>query len=264
MKKKHILAFIVGIVAAFLLAIAFTPNSPSGIAQQTANLTVSVAISLTNAMQEIEPLYEQSRQNTQITYNFASSGSLQQQIEQGAPVDVFVSAGERQMDGLDEKNLLLPGTRRNLLKNRMVLITPKNGEAITSFRDLMRSNIEKIAIGEPRSVPAGQYAREVLTNLGIYEELQPKIVFANNVRQVLTFVETGNVDAGIVYITDALQSDRVTVRATAPENLHSPIIYPVAVIKSSKYVENSKNFVQFLFTNAAKKVFEKYGFIPIG
>lgn len=263
MNLKKRVALVVGFVAALAIAIAWGSMSGSIIAQRGGNLTVSAAISLTNAMQEIKPLYERNQQAREIRYNFGSSGALQRQIEQGAPVDVFLSAGKRQMDALEEQNLLLSGSRQDLLRNRMVLITPKNGSAIANFRDLLASDIKRVAIGEPRSVPAGQYAREVLVNLDIYDDLRPKMVFGNNVRQVLTFVETGNVDAGIVYITDALQSDGIAVRATASENLHSPIVYPVAAIKNTQNAEASKDYLRFLFTDAAKAVFEKYGFSPL-
>ena len=144
------------------------------------------------------------------------------------------------------------GTRRNLLTNRLVLITPKNGAVLSDFKQLTEAKIKKIAIGEPKSVPAGQYAQEMLTKLGLWPQLQPKLVLGNNVRQVLTFVESGNVDAGIVYTTDAKASDKVTVRLTAAENLHSPIVYPLAIIKNSRNPAGAKAFVEFLAGDRAK------------
>lgn len=263
MKRRSIVYFIVSLTAALLLTLGlnnFFTSLPLLTAQQLSQLTVSAAISLTNALQEIKQVYVGAKPNFGVTYNFGASGALQQQIEQGAPVDVFISAGVKQMDSLQQKGLLIPETRKNLLTNRLVLITPKNGISLTSFRDLTRTDIKRIAIGEPRSVPAGQYAQEVLTNLRIFDQLKSKLVFANNVRQVLTYVETGNVDAGVVYITDAKESDRVRVAATAPENLHSPIVYPVAILKSSKNVAGAREFVQFLTSSAGNAVFQKYGF----
>ncbi|MBD2100855.1 molybdate ABC transporter substrate-binding protein [Leptolyngbya sp. FACHB-261] len=224
------------------------------------NLTVSAAISLTNALQDVQRLYRQNRSNVTLTYNFGASGALQQQIEQGAPVDIFVSAGSRQMEALRAKDFLLPGTQRNLLSNRVVLVTPKNASGITNFRDLASAGVRRIAIGEPRSVPAGQYAQEVLNSLGIAQQVQPKLVLAQNVRQVLSYVETGNVDAGIVYLTDARQSNRIRIAAFAPANSHSPAVYPVAVIKSSRSPEAARDFVQFLFSPRARTTFERYGF----
>lgn len=266
MKKRHLLAFMAGLAAAFLLAVGIgkIPIAPSVFAQQRASLTVSAAISLSNALQEIKPLYEQSQQSANIKYNFGASGALQQQIEQGAPVDVFVSAALKQMDALQQKGLIVPESRRNLLTNRLVLVVPQNGRSLASFKDLIGSPIKRIAVGEPKSVPAGQYAEEVFKKLGILEQVKPKLVYGNNVRQVLTFVETGNVDAGIVYLTDAKESQKVRQVATAPENLHSPIVYPIAVVKNSKNLPSARGFVQFLSGDAARAIFEKYGFSMAG
>ena len=228
-------------------------------AQQQNTLTVSAAISLTNALQAIKPIYQQQHPQVSITYNFAGSGVLQRQIEQGAPVDLFISAAAKQVDALQQKNLLLPETRRNLLTNRLVLITPRNIN-LSSFKQLTNPEVQHLAVGEPKSVPAGQYAQELLTNLQILAAIKPKLVYGNNVRQVLTYVENGNVEAGIVYASDAQESKTVQVAATAPENLHSPIVYPVAVLKDSKSTAAAQNFVQFLSSNQAQAVFKKYGF----
>jgi molybdate transport system substrate-binding protein len=164
------------------------------------------------------------------------------------------------MDALQQKNLLIPETRKNLLTNRLVLIIPKNAPTLSSFRYFTRPEVKRLAIGEPKSVPAGQYDQELLANLKIFDPLKPKFVYGSNVRQVLTYVETGNVDAGIVYATDAKQSNRVRIGATAPSTLHSPIVYPVAVLKRSKNAATSRAFVQFLSSERAKAVFDKYGF----
>ena len=258
MKRKRVLTLITWLTAALVFIVGNAIQSP--VIAQCTSLTVSAAISLTNAMQEIKTIYQNGNPNIKITYNFASSGALQQQIEQGAPVDVFFSAAAKQMEALQQKNLLVPDTRRNLLTNRLVLITPKNAPALTSFRNLAGSQVKRIAIGEPRSVPAGQYAQELLTNLKLFDSLKSKLVYGNNVRQVLTYVETGNVDAGIVYTTDAKESNSVRVGATAPFNLHSPIVYPVAALKDSKNVAAARNFVQFLSSSQARAVFQKYGF----
>lgn len=261
MKRKRFLTLITWLAAALVLSVGFGSilRSPV-IAQQSTSLTVSAAISLTNAMQEIKTLYQNSNPNVNITYNFGASGALQQQIQQGAPVDVFFSAAVKQMDALQQKDLLIPETRKNLLNNRLVLITPRNTPTLTSFKDLTRSQVNRIAIGEPRSVPAGQYAQELLTNLKLFDSIKSKLVYSNNVRQVLTYVETGNVDAGIVYTTDAKESSSVTVGATAPSNLHSPIIYPVAVLRNSKNADAAGDFVQFLSGDRSRAVFQKYGF----
>ena len=235
----------------------FTPDSS---AETSKELTVSAAASLTDAMEDIKELYRQQQPKTNITYNFASSGSLQQQIEQGAPVDVFVSAASKQMNELEAKQILKNDTRKNLLENRVVLVVPADAENISDFQDLTNDRIEKIAIGEPDSVPVGEYAKEVLSSLNIFEQLEPKMIFAKSVLQVLTYVETGNVDAGIVYATDAKKSDRVKVVAVAPEASHSPVIYPVAVIKEAQNPDAGDNFAEFLSSRPAGDIFEKHGF----
>lgn len=260
MNRRHIFTLIAWLTALVIFTGSFGAIVSSLVRAQPLSLTVSAAISLTNALQEIKTTYQQSNPNVSINYNFASSGALQQQIVQGAPVDVFFSAAAKQMDVLQQKKLLIPGTRKTLLTNRLVLITPNNTLPLTSFRNLTNSQVRKIAIAEPRSVPAGQYAQELLANLKLFNLLKSKLVYGNNVRQVLTYVETGDVDAGIVYTTDAKASNSVRVAATAPSNLHSPIVYPVAALKSSRNVAAARNFIQFLSSTQAKVVFQKYGF----
>ena len=212
-----------------------------------------------DALKAVGEAYQESS-NTSVSYNFGSSGTLQQQIEQGAPVDVFISAAQKQMDALEAKNLLLAGTRQDLLKNEVVLIIPRNANAPLSFQDLTGSVVERFSLGQPESVPAGQYGKEVLTALNLYDQIEPITVFAKDVRQVLSYVETGNVDAGIVYTTDALLSDKVKVVATAPEGTHEPIIYPVAVLERTENPEAAREFIQFLSGDRAQALFEEYGF----
>ncbi|MDJ0695600.1 molybdate ABC transporter substrate-binding protein [Mastigocoleus sp. MO_188.B34] len=231
--------------------------------QQTASLTVSAAASLTDVLPPIKKIYEQQNPQVSITYNFASSGNLQRQIEQGAPADVFISASVNKMDILQKQGLLSQGSRRDLLQNKVVLIVPKDNTSISDFKDLTAAEVNKISIGEPNSVPAGKYAKEVLTNAGIFEGVKSKTVFAKTVRQVLTYVETGNVDAGIVYATDAKSSNRVKVGAIAPADSHSPVVYPVAVIKDSKNLTTAEEFVDFLSSKAASEIFIKNGFTPV-
>jgi molybdate transport system substrate-binding protein len=256
MRRREIFYLILSVIIAFCPGCASENNTAS----TTVNLTVSVAGSLQDAMKSIEPVYLKEKPNTVIIYNFGSSGTLQQQIEQGAPVDVFISASPKQMNALQRKNLLQPGTCKNLLKNQVVLVTPKSSNKVTTFDDLRRGDVDKIAIGNPETVPAGQYSKEVLTKLNLYNSLSNKFVFAKDAPQVLFYVETGNVEAGIVYKTDAIISDRVKLVATASENYHSPIIYQVAVIKNSKNSQTAQQFANFLLTYSAQSVFQKYGF----
>jgi molybdate transport system substrate-binding protein len=185
---------------------------------------------------EVGKVFQQQVPQVELVYNFASSGSLQRQIEQGAPVDVFISAAPRHMDALAAKGLLLADSRQDLLTNQVVLVTQAdgqaNGEAIFEFEALTDDRVQTITIGDPDSVPAGQYAKQVLDSLGLYDSLQGanKLVFAKDVRQVLTYVETGNVEAGLVYATDAALSPQVKVVAMAPVGSHQPIVYPVAAL----------------------------------
>lgn len=261
MKRRRILIVLSGFLATLLLAIGLKLVIPAPSTAQSATLLIAAAASLQNALEEIDPLFESTHQGTTVNYNFAASGPLQQQIEQGAPADVFISAATKQMDALQEKDLLWADTRRNLLTNSLVLVVPSNSTlGITSFRQLTNSNVKKISVGEPRSVPAGQYAEEVFKNLGILEQLKPKFVYGNSVRNVLGSVESGNADAGVVYKTDAMISDQVQQVSTAPDNLHSSIVYPIAVIKASRNANAAKAYVQFLTTDTAKQVFTKYGF----
>lgn len=239
-------------------------GSPSPQAAK-ADLTVSAAISLKDALDEAKQIYAAENPNVAIAANYGASGTLQLQIEQGAPVDVFLSAAPKQMDALDAKGLLLAGTRKNLLRNEVVLIVPKDYSAgISSFQDLTRADVKQIALGEPVTVPAGQYAKEVLTSLGIYDAVNSKAILAKDVRQVLTYVETGNVDAGIVYATDAMSSAKVKVVASAPAKSHSPVIYPAAVIKASKNPAAARAFLDFLAGPRGRAVFQKYGFTLAG
>ena len=224
-------------------------------------LTVSAAASLTDALEEIKGLY-QTRTGHILVMNYGSSGALQQQIEQGAPVDLFIAAAQRQMETLQGKGLILAESRVELLGNEVVLIVPavgKDGE-IKDFNSLTADSLKLLAIGEPESVPAGRYAKEVLSSLGIWEMVEPKLILAKDVRQVLTYVETGNVDAGIVYLTEALTSEKVTVISTAPAGSHSPVTYPAAIMAAANAQQAAEDFMAFLQGNTAKEIFEQHGF----
>ena len=200
-----------------------------------------------------------------VTTNFASSGTLQTQIENGAPVDLFISAAPTQMDNLEKKNLLLNDTRTNLLNNKVVIVVPIDSTlSITSFNDLATDKVKQLAIGDPKSVPAGTYAQQIFDQLGITAKIQPKEVLAADARQVLTYVESNNVDAGIVYATDAMSSTKVKVAASAPADINAKIVYPAAVIKGSKNPDVAMTYLTFLSGPQAKAVFEKYGFTVIG
>ncbi|MEN6326155.1 MAG: molybdate ABC transporter substrate-binding protein [Syntrophomonas sp.] len=235
--------------------------APVKTSAQPVELTISAAASLTDAMKKIQEQYTVENPNIKLTFNFGSSGSLQQQIEQGAPADVFISAATKQMKALQDKKLIIDDTNINLLKNRVVLVVPKSSDKIKGFDDL--KNAKNIAIGEPASVPAGQYAKDVLTSIKSWDSLKDKMVFAKDVRQVLAYVESGDAEAGVVYATDAKISDKVKVAALAEEWTHTPVVYPAAVVKSSKQADAAKAFLNYLSGDKAKAVFENYGFSTI-
>jgi molybdate transport system substrate-binding protein len=262
MKRKHVFAFLLSLIVTLSLTVGlqfFTPTA--SFAQGNATILVSAAASLQDALEELDPVFEKAHSGTTVNYNFGSSGALQQQIEQGAPADIFFPAATKQMDALQEKNLILLDTRRNLLTNRLVLIVPNNSTlGLNSFNQLTENNVKRIAIGEPRSVPVGQYSEELFTKMGILDQIKSKFVLGNSVRNVLAAVESGNADAGVVYTTDAKISDKVKQVATAPENMHSPIVYPIAILKGSKNPEAAKTYEQFLSSSEAKSTFEKFGF----
>lgn len=237
-----------------------TTGEPNTTTTESVALTISVAASVQDAMSDIQTAYQDEAPNVTITYNFGSSGSLAQQIAQGAPTDVFLSASIQWMDDLEGDGHILEDSRQDLLQNDMVLIAPQDDAEITDFDTLTMDQVSRVAIGEPESVPAGRYAKEVLTSMEIFDGLESKLVFTSNVRQVLSYVETGNVDAGVVYATDAMLSEQVRVVATAPADTHSPIVYPVAVVQDSDNAEAAQVFVDFLSTDTAIAIFEAYGF----
>ena len=231
-------------------------------AMQPLELTVSAAVSLKDALAEIQTNYAKVKPNVKLVFNLGASGSLQKQIEQGAPADIFISAAPKQMDELDTKNLINKATRKNLVENKLVLIVPQDSKlALAKFEDLLKPEVKQISIGEPSVVPAGQYAQEVLQKLNIWDKVKAKAVLAKDVRTVLTYVETGNVDAGIVYKTDAASSKKIKIAATAPEGSHAPIIYPVAVLSGTKQSKAAEEFLAYLSGPEGKTVLEKYGFV---
>jgi len=245
------------ILVGLLVACGNEENDPQ--VKEPIELTISAAASLQDALEELKTTYEKEHDTIKILYNFGGSGALQQQILQGAPADLFFSAAEDKFDVLVEKEMIDPKQGMDLLANELVLIVPKkNDKQIQSFEDLKQAG--KIALGTPETVPAGQYGVETLKNMQLWESLESKVVYTKDVRQVLTYSETENVDAGIVYKTDALVSDKVEVIATADDQTHTPIIYPVGVIKNSKHGQEAEDFYHYLQSDEAMEIFKKYGF----
>lgn len=246
-----------------LLRILFIALFP---AFQTVNaasvtLTVSVAASLQVPLEAVRAEFEKAHPGIGIVYNFGSSGSLQQQIVNGAPVDVFISAAAKQMDELEKRGFLLPESRFVLLGNTIVLIAPAGSKTVAGFEGLTSDAVRTIAIGEPKSVPAGMYAVEILGHLGLYEAVKDKLVFAKDVRQVLVYVESGNADAGIVYGSDASGSQAVRVLAEAPDGSHEDVEYPAAIVKASPHAGQGREFLAFLRSAHAVDLFKSAGFV---
>lgn len=244
-----------------LLAFAAWVTIASAASKQ--ELLVSAAISLKEPLREIGVLFEQRHPEVKVVFNWGASGLLQQQIEQGAPVDVYVSAATQQMDELEVKGLLLNETRRTLTANRVVLIRSSALRSdLTSFKDLTKSEVKLIAIGNPRTVPAGEYAQRVLMSLGLRDSLQPKLIFTGNVRQALAYVVRGEVEAALVYATDAQSAgEAVQVVAAAPERSYPPVLYPIAVVKTSKQSQEARAFVDLTLSEAGQRILMAHGFL---
>jgi molybdate transport system substrate-binding protein len=215
-----------------------------------ATLTVSVAASLQNAMADAVRAYPAAH----VDVNYGGSGALAQQIVSGAPVDVFLSAAPKPMDDLAARGLLLPGTRRDLLRNDIVLIG-----AVHSWQDLASPSVKRIALGDPASVPAGDYGRQVLQHLGLWDAVRDKLVLAKDVTQVLSYVQTGNADAGVVYASEAPSANRIP----APPGSHAPVVYPIAVIQSTRAPDAARAFAAYLAGPGAAAIFKAHGFTPV-
>ena len=229
---------------------------------QSVEILVGAAASLTDVMQELAEVFEAANENVRIEFTFASSGALQTQIEQGAPMDIFMSAAPLQMNNLLEQGLI-HGDSRNLLRNAIALIVPTGSDAgITTFTDLAADTSLRIGLGDPETVPGGTRAREIFTSLGIEGDIygSGREVLAPDIRTVLTWVEMGEVDAGVVFMTDAITTDQVTVVEIADPSLHGPSVNPVGIVEGSGNIAEAQQFIDFLFTPEAAAFFERHGF----
>jgi len=226
-------------------------------------IIVSAAASLTDVLKEISAGYQSKSKNT-VRFNFGPSSGLARQIEEGAPADIFFSADLPQMEALQKKNLIEPGTQKNLLSNQLVIIVPADSKlAISSPKDLLKAEVKKIALAEPSSVPVGVYSSKYLTDEGLWEQVKPKIVPVQDVRATLASVESGNVEAGFVYKTDAAISNKVKIAYEVPIEKGPKITYPVAIVKESKKKDAARDFMNFMLSPASKALFKKFGFVVI-
>jgi molybdate transport system substrate-binding protein len=234
-------------------------GSALSIAVSAQELTVSAAASLQNAMRDIGAAYQAANPSVKLNFNFAASGPLLQQIAQGAPVDVFATADLETMDKAQAQNLINTASRVNFAANELVLITPTSKPAIASINDLAKPSVERIAVGSPNTVPAGRYTQAALEKRGQWAQLQPKFVFAENVRQSLNYVSRAEVDAGFVYRTDALiEKDKVRIDLTV--ELEKPVLYPIALVAASKNAAAAAEFQKFVVGPQGQALLAKYGF----
>lgn len=230
--------------------------------EEKKDITISAAASLTESLNEIAKKYEE-KTGAKISINFDSSGTLQKQIEQGAPTDLFISAAKKNMDKLEEEKLIDSDTRKDLLKNKLVLIASKEyKDKINNVSDLKKLD-GKISIGQPESVPAGKYAKETMEYYKLWDDVKDNIVYGKSVKQVAKYVESGEAIAGFVYNNDAKVLKKSYVKQTFDEKAHKPVVYPMAVVKSSDNKESAKKFQEYLMTKEAQDIFIKYGFDAI-
>lgn len=224
-----------------------------------ADLTVSAAASLTNALREAAPLFEAQHPGTRIQLNFGASGALLQQIAKGAPVDVFASADQETMNQAQTQGLVSPNERHDFVSNKLVVVVPSRSTTPSALTELLQPQYKRIAIGLPTSVPVGRYTRDVLQKSGQWAAIEPKMIGAQSVRQALDYVARAEVDAGFVYATDAaIMPGKVKVAFAVPTE--RPILYPIAPVAASPNQAAARQFVAFVNSAPAQAVFARYGF----
>lgn len=257
LNKYSIIAVV--LIVVFLIGIYFYNDIKLGESTEDETLIISGAASLKNSLYEIKTKFEELY-DIELIINTSSSGSLQKQIENGAPVDLFISASVDKMDRLEKKGLILEGSRVNLLKNELVLIVPYNyGDSINSIEDLVSTD-NLLSIGTPSSAPVGKYAKESLMSSGFWNQLEGRMIFGKDVLQVIRYVERGEVGAGIVYSSDTVYLKNSMVKEVFKKETHNPIIYPASIIASSNKQSLANEFLLFLQSKEGKRIFEKYGF----
>ena len=228
---------------------------------RAATVNVFAAASLTESLKEAASTYEKKSED-KIVFSFGASSTLARQIEEGAPADIFFSADEAKMSALEENGLIEKTTRRTRLSNTLaIVVAAEAGASVRSPKDLANRGVKRIALGDPRAVPIGIYARQYLEHLGLWKAIEPKVVTTENVRAALAAVETGDADASVVYKTDAMVSKKVRVVFEVPSKDGPRISYPMALLKAAKEPEAAKRFLDFLGSKAAGQIFEKHGFL---
>ena len=260
--KKHPGRRSAALLLFFLIPLLLAGKPAHPTSAQSRGIVVAAAISLSAAFNEIGRLYHQRTGDT-VTFSFASSGELEKQIEAGAPVDVFASAGEKEMDQLQARQLIEQSTRANFARNTLVLVVPAGSKAaLHSFAELQEPSVQRIAIGDPKTVPAGQYAEQLLRNMQLWPKVESRLILAQNVRQVLDYVVREEVEAGIVYATDVnIAKGKATVVASAPDKDYGPILYPIGVVKDSGSAQAARGFVNLVRSPDGVRILTKYGFL---
>lgn len=261
--QKITLVLLVWSIMLFSLSSCFAPDSKK-------SLKILAAASLSDLMNELKDAYQKNH-NVDLQFSFAASGSLQAQIEEGAEADIFISASKKQIKKLQDKSLLHEDSIKDVLANSLVIVSNKNKsfdfkgeESIKNLPNLISDGkIKSMSIGDPSYVPAGQYAKEALDFYGVYDKIKDKLVLGNSVRNVLSWVSEGGVDLAVVYKTDAMIDKNVEIIHEFDSKSHSPILYQSAIIKSSKNISESEDFIKFLSSEEGAKIIEKYGFTPI-
>jgi molybdate transport system substrate-binding protein len=248
-----------------LLALAVAAMTAVGAAEAAPREpTFSVAVSLKDAVEELGRRFMQAHAGVTLRYNFGSSGELQKQIEAGAPIDLFLSAAERHMDELARRGLVVAASRRVFARNVLVAVKPLDaGLDLATPADLLDARVRRVVVGNPKTVPAGQYAEQSLRALGIWERLAPRLVFAENVRQALEYVARGEVDAGFVYASDlAARPGRVKETFRPGEDTYQPIAYPAAVVAGAREPALAEAFIRLLLSAEGQAVLARFGFPP--
>lgn len=261
-KNKKTISIIAILVLLTILFAAF--QNISGSKQESETITVSAAASLTEAFTDIASQFEEENPGTNVSLNFGGSGNLRTQIEGGAPVDVFASADESQMDTLGNESLILNSSRKDFAQNSLVLIVPASSTLnITSLEDLTDPEVQKISTCDPNTAPIGKYTRLSLTEAGLWNQTEKKLVLADDVKQALVYVERGEVDAGFVYLTDAKNAEPGSIKIVASVPVSTPVTYPIAIISSSENKEEAREFVDFVTGEEGKEILEEYGFTEL-
>jgi molybdate transport system substrate-binding protein len=244
-----------------MIVLAVLAGAAAAAAQEA---TFSAAVSTKDAVQELGRVFTAARPGLTVRYNFGASGHLQKQIEAGAPVDLFISAGLRQMDDLERKGLIVRESRRVFARNVLTVVKPADSAVdIARPSDLLAAGVRRVVIGNPRTVPVGQYAEESLRALGLWERLQPKLVLAEHVRQALDYVARGEVDAGFVYATDAVAGGPRIKEAFRPaEDTYRPVLYPVAVVAGARHASLAQAFIDLLVSREGQAALQRRGFQP--